>query len=173
MDGVFINLTNLDIELKLEDKKYIIPANPELVTPTKDVVYTENNITAILSTPLSEEDIRYLHGKNWINTLYNKITRSEIEIKIPSVYINSYVKYPFTKEQIDKINQISNKRTRLFILTEQDAKYWSDGNFECPFRNYRIFTFVNNTLIEYPIPKTYLDVIVDNMKHISDKLTRQ
>lgn len=170
MDGVFINLTNIDVELTLEDRTILIPANPDLVTPVKDVVMTDNIVNGILSTPLKEDDVRYLQGTNWVNTVYNKITRSEEEVKITVSVLSPYVKYPFTKEQIDKINQISNKRTRLLIVTKEDAQYWSDGKFECPFRNYRLFVHVDGTLIEYPIPKTYLDVVVEGVKGLTDRL---
>lgn len=171
MDGVFINITNEDVNLIDKESKCItIPSNPDLVTPIREIVLTELKINGILSTPLKEDDVRYLHGTNWVNTLYNKITRSEEEVKINALLVSPYVKYPFTKEQIDKINQISNKRTRLFITTRQDAQYWSDGKFECPFRNYRLFIHENNSLIEYPIPKTYLDVVVESMKSIGNKI---
>jgi hypothetical protein len=170
MDGVFINLTALDVELKQDDKIIIIPANPDLVTPIRDEVITESNINAFLSTPLKEDDVRYLKATNWVSTVYNKITRSEDEIKIKVSVVSPYVKYPFTKEQVDKINQISNKRTRLFIVTKEDAIYWSDGKFECPFRNYRLFVYTNGYLMEYPIPKTYLDVVVEGVKGLKDKL---
>jgi hypothetical protein len=173
MDGVFINLTNKNVELNVVDKNIMIPGNPDLITPIREIIMTDNNVNGILSTPLKEDDIRYLHGTNWINTLYNKITRSEEDIKITVSLINPYVKYPFTKEQIDKINGVSNRRTRLLIVTKDDAQYWSDGKFECPFRNYRLFVHINNnTLIEYPIPKTYLDTAVESMKNLGSKLTR-
>lgn len=170
MDGVFINITKEDVELKIEDKVLLIPANPDLVTPIKEIVLISKNINGIISTPLKEDDIRYLHGTNWINTVYNKITRSEEEINTEISLVSPYAKYPFTKEQIDKINQISNRRTRLLITTKEDAQYWSDGKFDCPFRNYRLFTCQNNSLIEYPIPKTYLDVVVEGVKSLSGKL---
>lgn len=171
MDGVFINLTNKDVKLTNGDKVIIIPANADLVTPIKDIIMTDNFINGILSTPLKEDDVHYLQGTNWINTLYNKITRSEEDLKINVSMINPYVKYPFTKEQIDKINHISNRRTRLLILSKEDAQYWSDGKFENPFRNYRLFTNIENSLIEYPIPKTYLDIVVEGVKNIGGKLT--
>ena len=127
MDGVFINLTGKDIKLSGVTKP--IPANPDLLTPIKNIVYTSSTINGILSTPLSEDDVRYLHGTNWINTLYNKITRSEEEVSVNVSMISPYVKYAFTKEQIEKINKISNKRTRLLILTKEDAEYWSSEKF--------------------------------------------
>ena len=170
MDGVFINLTNKDIELSVENKTIIIPANPDLVTPVKNIVFTDNIVSGFVNSPLKEDDIHYLQATNWINTVYNKISRSEEELKIKVSLLNPYVKYPFTKEQIDKINQISNKRTRLLILTKEDAQYWSDGKFPCPFRNYRLFIHKNNELLEYSIPKTYLDVMVEGVKNISEKL---
>ncbi len=173
MDGVFINLTDNDIELTIGDKNVIIPANSDLMTPVKDIILTNNTVNGIVSTPLNEEDIRYLHGTNWVNTVYNKITRSEEEISISVSLISPYVKYSFTKEQIEKINKISNKRTRLLIMTKEDVQYWSDGKFESnPFRNYRLFTAINGNLIEYPVPKTYLDVVVEGVKNLGDKLTR-
>jgi hypothetical protein len=80
--------------------------------------------------------------------------------------ISPYVKYPFTKDQIEKINSISNGRPRLLILTKQDAEYWSSGSFENPFRNYRLFSYIDEGLVEYPIPKTYLDVVVYSVKNL-------
>jgi hypothetical protein len=170
MDGVFINLTNKDVELVLDDKHITIPANPDLVTPVREIVLTENNVVGILSTPLKEDDVRYLQGTNWINTVYNKMTRSEEEVKLTVSLVSPYVKYPFTKDQIEKINHISNKRTRLLIVTKEDAQYWSDGKFECPFRNYRLFVCSSGILIEYPIPKTYLDAVVESAKNLGSKL---
>jgi hypothetical protein len=167
MDGVFINLTNNEIELITENGKITIPSNADLATPIKEVVMTDNVINGILSTPLNEDDIRYLQTTKWVNTLYNKISRSEDNIQLTVSTISHYVKYPFTKEQVDKINQISNGRTRLLIVTKEDALYWSCGKFECPFRNYRLFTSNNGKLIEYPIPKTYLDLVVDGVKHVN------
>jgi hypothetical protein len=169
MDGVFINLTDKNVELVVDNKTITILANPDLVTPIKELVLTENTINAFLSTPLKEDDIRYLQGTGWINTLYNKITRSEEEIKTKILTISPYVKYPFTQEQIDKINKISNKRTRLLITTKEDVQYWAYGKFECPFRNYRLFVHENNSLLEYPIPKTYLDAVVEGVKKIGNK----
>jgi len=82
-----------------------------------------------------------------------------------------YIKYPFTQEQVDKINEISRGRTRLFLLTDEDAKYWSSGNFkENPFRNYRLFVVENKKLKEYPIPTTYLDTVVGTMSLLSKKI---
>jgi len=170
MDGVFINLKNEDVELTIEDKTIIIPANPDLVTPVKNIVLTDNIVNGILSIPLKDDDIRYLHGTSWANTLYNKITRSEEEYRLVVSQVSPYVKYPFTKEQIEKINQISNKRTRLFILTKEDAQYWSEGKFECPFRHYRLFVHDNGRLLEYSIPKTYLDFVVAGVKNLGDKI---
>jgi len=170
MDGVFINLTNEVVELKIENKIIIIPANPDLVTPTRDTVLTNNIVNGIISTPLKDDDVHYLKGTNWVNTLYNQITRSEEDVSIETQIIGPYIKYPFTKEQIVKINKISNNRSRLLIVTKEDAQYWSDGKFECPFRNYRLFVHVDNSLIEYPIPKTYLDVVVESVKNFGDKM---
>jgi hypothetical protein len=173
MDGIFINLTNIDAELTIDNKTIIIPANTDLVTPIREVIYTNKMINGILSTPLKEDDIHYLQRTNWVNTLYNKITRSEDDIKISIKMYSPYVKYSFTKEQIEKINQISNgnRRTRLLILTKEDAQYWSDGKFESnPFRNYRLFVNVEKGLIEYPIPKTYLDSVIEGVKNLSDKI---
>lgn len=170
MDGVFINLTKDDIHLILNDKTINIPANIDLMTPVSKTLYTENTIHGIISSTLNDDDIRYLKGTNWINTVYNKITRSEEEIKIPTLYTSPFVKYPFTKDQIDKINRISNRRTRLLILNKEEAEYWSNGKFDCPFRNYRLFSYTGNQLIEYPIPKTYLDSFVESVKNISDRV---
>jgi len=164
MDGTFINLSGKDVELKINDKIVVISACPELVTPIKESIITPIIINGIISTPLAEDDIRYLHGTNWVNTIYNKITRAEEELQFNISFVNQYVKYPFTKEQIDNINKISNKRTRLFLVTEDDALYWSSGKFECPFRNYRLFVNVGFGLMEYPIPKTYLDTAIESVK---------
>jgi len=167
MDGVFINLTSNDIKIILEDKAVIIPGNADLVTPIKDVIMTDTVVNGILSTPLKDGDVHYLHGTSWTNTLYNKITRSEEDLKTTVSMISPYVKYPFTSEQIEKINLISNKRTRLLIVTKEDAKYWSDGKFESnPFRNYRLFTCENGRLFEHSIPKTYLDFVVNKVKNM-------
>lgn len=171
MDGVFINLTDTDVKIRDQDDTFIIPANLDLVTPVKDIVLTECIVNGIISVPLKENDIRYLQGTQWtFNTFYNKITRSETELKVSVSLLSPYVKYPFTLEQIEKINRISNKRTRLFITTEKEARYWSDGKFECPFRNYRLFVSTEDSLIEYPIPKTYLDVVIEGVKNLGDKL---
>lgn len=170
MDGVFINLTNEDVKLVIDDKNIIIPANPDLVTPIREIILTETMVNGIISTPLKEDDVRYLQGNNWVNTVYNKIDRSEEPTKVSVLFASPYVKYPFTQEQIDKINHISNRRARLLITTRQDAQYWSDGKFECPFRNYRLFVFENNHLVEYPIPKTYLDVVVEGVKNLGGKI---
>src|SRR5579872_7104752 len=134
MDGVFINLTDKDLEIDCGDKTITIPANPDLITPVKDIILIDNTLNGILSTPLNDSDVKYLHGTNWVNTVYNKITRSEEAVNINVSLVSSYEKYPFTKEQIDKINKISNNRTRLLILTKQEAQYWSDGKFSAnPF----------------------------------------
>jgi hypothetical protein len=170
MDGVFINLTSEDIELCIENKVVIIPANPDLVTPIKDLIFTNVVVNGILSTPLKESDIHVLRGSNWINTIYNQITTREDNIQLNVSAISPYIKYPFTKEQIAKIDKISNGRTRLLILSKEDVEYWSDGKFECPFRNYRLFICSNKSLLEYPIPKTYLDIVVEGVKSFSDKL---
>ncbi len=170
MDGVFINLTCTDIELTIKDELVTIPANIELVTPVKNKILTDNFINGILSSPLTEDSVCYLHKTNW--NKYKQITRSEEDLKVDVKLINPYVKYPFTKEQIEKINKISANRTRLLILTKEDAEYWSNGKFDSnPFRNYRLFTVENKNLIEYPIPKTYLNMIVENFNILSDKFT--
>lgn len=171
MDGVFINLTDKDIELEIESGKImIVPGNPDLVTPVKNLTMIKNGINGILSTPLKDDDVRHVAGTGWMNTVYTKITRSEEDIKINSYMVSAHVKYPFTDDQIEKINKISNSRMRLLILTEEDVKYWSDGHFLCPFRNYRLFTNSNKKLIEYPIPKTYLDIVMDGVRTINDKI---
>jgi hypothetical protein len=171
MDGVFINLTNTDMEIKIGDdvigyKNIIISANPDLVTPVKEIMYIEEDLNATISSPLKEDDVRYLLTNNWVNTIYNKITRSEEPVILKIFKLCPYTKYSFTQDQIDKINKISNGRTRLFILDKNDIEYWSDGKYECPFRRYRLFTKIDDKLIEYPIPKTYLDVVVEGVKHV-------
>lgn len=166
MDGVFINLTDEDVNLNGK----IIPANVDLVTPIRSPILKSNIVNGIISTPLNETDIHYLQGTHWINTVYNKITRSEEEIRLTASIVSPYIKYPFTKEQIDKINCISNGRTRLFILTKKDAIFWSDGKFECPFRNYRLFSYEDGNLVEYQIPKTYLDSIVEGVRAVAHKI---
>ncbi len=107
------------------------------------------------------------------NTVYNKIMRTEQNAPVINVeLVCPYYKYPFTKEQIDKINSISNGRTRLFIMSKEDAEFWSSGNFDCPFRNYRIFVSTeSNSLIEYPIPKTYLDVVTGSLGTVARKFS--
>lgn len=171
MDGVFINLTAKDMSIKIQSGEIlVVPKNPDLVTPTKERIYTDEVIHAVSSTPLKDNDIHYLQKTNWANTLYNKITRSEEDVVVHSLVLQRHVKYPFTAEQIEKINYISNGRTRLLLIEEEDAIFWSDGKFECPFRNYRLFSVNDNVLVEYPIPKTYLDLVVSGVKTISKKI---
>jgi hypothetical protein len=168
MDGVFINLTEIDITIKDKTRIFCIRGNKDLVTPIKDLIQTESLISGIVSTPLADEDVHTIQSTQMFNTVYNKIERAEQNALMVQVTINSpYIKYPFTEHQIEKINKISTKRTRLFLLSEKDAEVWSSGNFECPFRNYRLF--VSNpegSLIEYPIPKTYLDSVLSGFKKI-------
>ena len=168
MDGVFINLTSNDVTVTGEDKKYIIPGNQDLVTPTRDILLTSGTLSGIVSTTLGSDDVRFIQATQMFNTVYNRVTRSEQNAMLVPISLESpYIKYPFTQEQIDKINSISNGRTRLFILSKSDAIYWSSGNFiSCPFRNYRLLTVVEDRIIEYPIPKTYLDSVVSGFKNI-------
>jgi hypothetical protein len=100
------------------------------------------------------------------NTTYTKIERSERNaILVRVVICNPYNKHPFTDYQVEQINKISNKRTRLLILTEKDAIYWASGNFQSPFSNYRLFTSgPDGSLVEYPIPKTYKDIFYYGIK---------
>lgn len=172
MDGVFINLLNYDVNIKHSEGNIIVPGNPDLQTPVKQILKIHNKISATINVPLGENDIHYLQATKWFNTNYNKINRSEQSIMIDVPLINPFVKYPFTQEQIDKINEISNGRTRLLIMSKEEAKYWSNGNFECPFRNYRLFVpdEKNESLVEYPIPKTYLDSVVKTLGTITKKI---
>jgi len=165
MNGVFINMTEDDIVITLDDDKRVtIPGNKDLVTPIKQRIKTDNALSGIVSTPLTDTDIHNLLATKWINSTYTKIERAEQEVIITVPLISPYVKYPFTKEQIEKINNISNGRTRLLLLTKEDAEYWSGGEFDCPFRNYRLFISEGESLLEYPIPKTYLDLVVSSVK---------
>lgn len=141
MDGVFINLTNKNVHLG----GISISSGNELVTPSMRTVSKIKKINGV-------------YGNN------------KISIDVPNV--SEYIKYPFTEYQIKKINSLSQGRTRLFILEKEDVEYWSIGRFQCPFRNYRLFTwkefhdYDNLELIEYPIPKTYLDVLVDSVDNV-------
>jgi hypothetical protein len=153
MDGIFINLTKNDIiiEDNIESKKYIIKARKELVPPSSQVVKKNNKINAKIETVNIGDSEEY-----------------ELEINVVIPKISEYMIYPFTKDQIDIINQISRGRTRLFILEQRDVEYWSYGKFQCPFRNYRLFTQYNGKLIEYPIPKTYLDLFSETVNTTVD-----
>ncbi len=166
MDGVFINLTDSDIIIKDKTRNFCIKGNKDLVTPVKELVQTESLVSGIVSTPLADEDVHTIQSAKMFNTVYNKIERAEQNALMVHVVINSpYIKYPFTEYQIEQINKISSKRTRLFLLTKQDAEVWSSGNFECPFRNYRLLiSGTEGSLIEYPIPKTYLDSVLSGIK---------
>jgi hypothetical protein len=167
MDGVFINLTNEDVSLIIDNQTIVIPANPDLITPIKHIIKTTLPLSGIVSSPLASNDIHYLQNAGWYNSTYNKINRTEQNILINISMVSSYVKYPFTNEQIDKINYIANGRLRLLILTKDDAEYWSSGKFESnPFRNYRLFTNTLDGLVEYPIPKTYLDAVYNSVKNL-------
>jgi len=171
MNGVFINLTDKDIIIKSEERSVVILANVDLVTPIRQIIKTNGPLSGIISTQLADNDIHYLQATHWFNTNYNKILRSEQNIMLSVPLVSPYIKYPFTQSQIDKINSISNGRTRLLILTKEDAEYWSSGNFkECPFRNYRLFTNIEDSLVEYPIPSTYLDAVVGSMSAITKKI---
>lgn len=161
MDGVFINLISEDVTINTGDKSVTIVSNTDLVTPVRKSINTNTSVSGIISVALKDEEIYTLQSAQMFNTVYNKIVRTEQMAPVIKVeLVCPYFKYPFTKEQIDKINSISNGRTRLFIMTKEDAEFWSSGNFkENPFRNYRIFTVNENILTEYPIPITYLDMI--------------
>jgi len=105
-----------------------------------------------------------------VNT-YKKISHSDQNVIVSASLLSPYIKYSFSKNQIDKINYLAKGRTRLLILLKEDAEFLSQGHFEetFPFRNYRLFTVIDNKLIEYPIPKTYLDTVVDSIGFISKK----
>ncbi len=171
MDGVFINLISEDVIINTGDKSVTIVSNTELVTPVRKSIKTNTSVSGIISVALKDEEIYTLQSAQMFNTIYNKIVRTEQTAPVIKVeLVCPYFKYPFTKEQIDKINSISNGRTRLFIMTKEDAEFWSSGNFkENPFRNYRIFTVNENILTEYPIPTTYLDMISSSMSSVSKK----
>lgn len=166
MDGVFINLTDEDVTIKDKNNEFLIKGNKDLLTPITDETKTENVLSGIVSYPLDEKDIHTIQSTQMFNTVYTKIERSERNaILIPVVLHSPYVKHPFTDYQVEQINKISNKRTRLLILTEKDAIYWSSGNFQSPFSNYRLFVSrPNGSLVEYPIPKTYKDMFYSGIK---------
>jgi len=167
MDGVFINLTNEDITINDKSVSITIPCNKDLVTPIRQIIKTDATLSGIISTQLADNDIHNLQATKWFNTAYNKIQRAERNVIMTVPMISPYIKYPFTKDQIEKINNISNGRPRLLILTKQDVEYWSSGSFESnPFRNYRLFTHIDGNLVEYPIPKTYLDFVVTKVKDL-------
>lgn len=140
MEGnILINLTGSDVTITDESGKlFVVKGNPELETPYRRT--------------LKEDD-------NFINTYYLSSNNMEGTVALKSTPFSEYIKYPFTEDQIKKINSISKGRTRLFILSKQDARYWSTGKFQHPFRHYRIFVVDNQHLIEYQKPSTYLDTI--------------
>lgn len=153
MDGVFINLTDQDIIIKNnEEEEFVIPKNIDLVTPIKEEITTDLSISGIISSPLSEMDIKFLQTAKFTNSTHLKISRSEKDILVKAKLISPFEKYSFTKEQIEKINNISSGRPRLLILTPQDAEFWSKGFFQPPFRTYRLFSVIDNQLYEYPVP---------------------
>ena len=142
MDGVFINLTPHDLHLENEKgEEIIIKGNSDLVTPSRQAITTDNTL----------------------NCIYHNENNQEGLLSLKIQMFSEHIKYPLTQDQIDKINSISRGRTRLFILDRNDIEYWSNGKFQCPFRNYRLFTLVQKKLIEYPIPKTYLDIVGDTV----------
>ena len=173
MDGVFINITDKDVIIKDKDKNVLIEGNIDLVTPVRHIMKTHSLLSGIISTGLKDEDVHTIQSTQMFNTVYNKITRMEQNAPVIKVEnICPYYKYPFTQEQIDKINSVSRGRTRLFVLTKEDAEFWSSGNFECPFRNYRLFVSTDNhLLIEYPIPKTYLDMVSSSLGSLAKKIS--
>lgn len=164
MDGVFINLTKDEAVITSGESVLRVGPNVDLVTPVREEIRTSVTVSGTVSVPLDDCDIHYLQATSWFNTSYNKVLRSEKSVCVESVIVSPYIKYPFTQDQIDKINLISNNRTRLFILSKNEAIVWSQGGFDCPFRNYRLFSVCDGLLHEYPIPKTYLDVVVASMK---------
>jgi hypothetical protein len=145
MNGIFINLTENDIKIESEHKEDIfILGNPDLVTPTR----------------------KEANRDNIINAVYLNSDRAEKDINITITKISEHIKYPFTQDQIDKINSMSKGRTRLLIMPRKDAICWAHGMFEAPFRNYRLFSLINNnTLLEHTVPKSYLDIVVDTAKY--------
>ncbi len=166
IDGVFINLTDEDIIIKDKNNEFIIKGNKDFLTPVTPETKTDNVLSGIVSYPLEEKDIHTIQSTQMFNTIYTKIERSERNaILVRLVLNNPYTKHPFTDYQVEQINKISNKRTRLLILTEKDAAYWSSGNFQSPFSNYRLFTSgPNGSLIEYPVPKTYKNMLYSGIK---------
>ena len=138
MDGVFINLTDNDVIVRdINGKELIIKYIKEICTPSRYEAHDDIMVCTETSTE------KYV---------------------IRCVPRSKYVKYTFTDVQIEKINEISCRKTRLFIMSEEDADCWSSGSFKCPFRNYRIFTVSKdgNHLTEYPRPITYLDTFVNS-----------
>lgn len=141
MDGIFINLTPNDIILQdALGNDFTVKGNPDLITPTGNEIKHDKHLKAAY------------------------LTEKEANIAVYANMIQEHIKYPFTQSQIDKINRISKGRTRLLILDKKDVEYWSIGRFQCPFRNYRLFTWNNKKLVEYPIPKTYLDYVSDTVE---------
>lgn len=138
MDGVFINLTNEDVILcDINNKELVVKCDKDLITPSRYEVVEE--LTVCTESPTDKY-----------------IVRCSMKPE--------YVKYSFTDEQIIRINEISQNKTRLFLMSEEDANSWSLGKFKCPFRNYRIFTVSNDgyNLTEYQKPLTYLDTVVNS-----------
>jgi hypothetical protein len=166
MDGVFINLTDKDVNLIDKDnERIVVPANPDLMTPIKSVVKTPMSLSAVVSCPLSETDIKYLKSAKYSNSSYLKVSRSEKDVILKANMISPYEKYSFTKEQVDKINSITLGRTRLLILTKEDAEFWSRGFFQTPFSSYRLFSATNGELIEYPVPPlSYISDAISKVK---------
>ncbi len=151
MDGTFINLTPNDLFLQdATGQNFKVNGNPDLVTPTSQAMKSDS----------------YIKGIFFIEAITGSLNESTISVNVPM--IREHIKYPFTQQQIDKINNYSQGRTRLLILDPKDVEYWSIGRFKCPFRNYRLFTWDNKSLIEYPIPKTYLDYVSDTVESVAN-----
>ncbi len=167
MDGVFINISNEDVIIKDRTREFTIYKNEDLITPVKEVIRSSTTLSGIVSTELTDEHIHTIQSTGVFSTVYNTITRSEQNaMMVDCTLINPYIKYPFSESQIEKINKISAGRTRLFIMSKEDAEVWSSGEFECPFRNYRIFVSHDKGLLEYPKPKTYKDTAIAFVRKI-------
>jgi hypothetical protein len=165
MNGVFINITNRDIIVD----NMTIPHNKELITQYRDEMLINNApISAVISTPLTTplgaESNTYSYVPSGIFANSYKMIRDETQINLNVPTVQKKIKYSFTNEQIEIINNISKNRTRLFIVTEEDADCWLNGRFECPFRNYRIFICRDGRLLEHVAPRSVADIIISGIK---------
>ena len=80
-----------------------------MVTPIKEEITTDLSISGIISSPLSEMDIKFLQTAKFTNSTHLKISRSEKDILVKAKLISPFEKYSFTKEQIEKIANLTIK----------------------------------------------------------------